>query len=893
MATFLDPDLNYHTPDPVSSLTLKKENPRLSAQQLRDKFIWKASSNRFVLRHGVAGQGLIREASRMVSGEDPDVESRVVAKTPGKKRKAESAVASLTSLVEPPTKKKVRIPTPLGSPDESPAPLRFTTSVDEQEYITARRNFNANVSSMLTNGDHCDMTKFFAEGSVQVLSSNEKDSSSPTCIVFADISVPSGSPLREHINPKYFDAKMYPGFTGVALKVFIQEDVFDNSLDIEVSMYKNITVDLLTRSNTPHLVSYLTSLKCTFSQLQLSMKSPKEDTAKILNSLNYDDKDDWDASSVEQHGGVELTLLVSERATTSAKGRNSFNDLLLNNIVGSKHYKKDTKIQGPSPLTEKDVIQIFFQIIQVLCCFEREGIQHNDLHLGNVFVERYFGDVHQFVYREILNDNLIALNTEWNAKLFDFDRSTIYSPAMKRNMLMDKAFLCGVCTKDIYNPKETINTAFAQRIRHENGYGACNKWNPAYDIHGVMSYFLSTDVEDAPAVRKMREFIREQIPPEVLAYNVKTNWGGSSPQLCWDQYVDAMVRDLKLHMKTPTDYMQAFLDRFAKPEVDSQGRPIANSYGFTRVKNSAKLDPRLGFKLPRFTKIMLDSPSQPSEKIVDVPEMSSESLHPTERFHGANQNVTSMKDRVGHIINLFSRKVFNHPAPDYASKDPEWAVVAQLPTPFPLQRYDPRRPNTVEENALRRTEAIERVSDWVYLQPHRGNYEMLRTGPKTFETGEAIKDQFIMAEAELNVDLTIAPWTVKVANPVNKKKLPPIKKFHTEFVNLMTQWINEVTLLSNDNMLEHKWSYDSTRRKLYNDYEKRVEGVSIDVDSRKAVQLAKVCCIVACPIFYGLPTIWRNRVLHQMGMEEYHIYQQMFANSVPDQVILPLLYSSA
>jgi len=84
------------------------------------------------------------------------------------------------------------------------------------------------------------------------------------------------------------------------------------------------------------------------------------------------------------------------------------------------------------PPTARDLQAVFLQLVYSVAAFERMGISHNDLHLGNVMVEQLAAevqfelcDVETHAPRGATDFQLRVPPTRWMCKIFDWDLATV------------------------------------------------------------------------------------------------------------------------------------------------------------------------------------------------------------------------------------------------------------------------------------------------------------------------------------------------------------------------------------------------------------------------------------------------------------------------------------
>jgi hypothetical protein len=185
-------------------------------------------------------------------------------------------------------------------------------------------------------------------------------------------------------------------------------DILDNSLLVEEQIYRNIISNLINNNHTPHLIKYIDStIDCNFKVAKIPLLSDS-DRSKI-----YDRITDIDT---RLYNNRKATITVLEQA-----------DKL------TYHFYL---ISSSKPPTTDEIFISIFQILYTLSVFSQIGLIHNDLHFDNIFVNK--GNKKTFLYN--VGKNIISIETDINIKIFDWDRGSIYHPAVDRNFELDKEY---------------------------------------------------------------------------------------------------------------------------------------------------------------------------------------------------------------------------------------------------------------------------------------------------------------------------------------------------------------------------------------------------------------------------------------------------------------------
>jgi hypothetical protein len=111
----------------------------------------------------------------------------------------------------------------------------------------------------------------------------------------------------------------------------------------------------------------------------------------------------------------------------------------------------------------EDILSLVFIAVYTLNCFANIGLRHNDLHFGNIFVEdlRTYTDF----YFKVEDGKIIKVKTRYIPKIYDFDRGSILSPLVPRNIMLDYAYCKKVGTCNADSPKYDLFT-FITLLHH-------------------------------------------------------------------------------------------------------------------------------------------------------------------------------------------------------------------------------------------------------------------------------------------------------------------------------------------------------------------------------------------------------------------------------------------
>lgn len=251
----------------------------------------------------------------------------------------------------------------------------------------------------------CDLTALFKN--IRVLSST---TSSSTIQVLATLTnkAKTYQAIKEYVD--------HTGKDNIFIKIGFDQDN-DNSVDIERMMYRYLR-KLLFYNRTPNIMRYVAAFKC--NNFLDFLKSNRGKTHKRY----YDDMIQRVDELVIREGDLD-----GDKATIT--------------LIELGDGKPFHNILKDGNLTEEEFKSIMFQTFYTLREFHLNKVRHNDIHLGNIWVNIY-STPQRLIY--FVDDNMyVILETRYVVKLFDFDRSAFtigpYNEVLK-NIFCPKYGMC-------------------------------------------------------------------------------------------------------------------------------------------------------------------------------------------------------------------------------------------------------------------------------------------------------------------------------------------------------------------------------------------------------------------------------------------------------------------
>lgn len=365
----------------------------------------------------------------------------------------------------------------------------------------------------------CDLSDIFQSGTLRVLDSSEKLSTSKSIIIMGALKPPTNVPLQAD-RRDCLDAVWQRIKCDIVIKVsFPRTDEYAprnqvRSLDAEALLYR-FAGELVDVNVTPNLVLGLASWKCTYGSLDAASADDSTALAALRNAMQavYDD---YNADEDNAKNQLQLTADDPLRFLVLERGRGaSLYDML---SAGGK-------------IDEPRLMSIVFQLLYTLDCLNRRLVRHGDLHAGNVFVDQLSDSSTTLAYLPYLLKAADDSDDVWFAvptrglvpKIYDWDFGGVYPPAPNQRSPRPAWPM----------PPEMIENATARSLCNE--YSSCG-YNPKAD-----AFTLLTSLYDDKSTRTFahfRAFVERSIDSRLLQFALVTpskERGDANPESEFDK----------------------------------------------------------------------------------------------------------------------------------------------------------------------------------------------------------------------------------------------------------------------------------------------------------------------------------------------------------------------
>lgn len=271
-------------------------------------------------------------------------------------------------------------------------------------------------------------------------------SSSSTIAIMGNLKYKTGSDTSDLVG--ILNGKVMPVIIKLSFKSEHPDE--DNSLEIEEKVYQEIINNILQQHFSPNVVGCLASFKCD-KFIELMRKKGVGSKNKPLYTEMHSQMHRIEKKNSGEYDFHDATFLVLERVQGKTLG----------------DFLSDRK-----NFNEPHVIfSIIFQVLYTLIIFNILGLRHNDLHLGNIYLQMQDIVPTYFVYF-ITDTTYFAIPIDVAIpKIYDFDLSAI---------------------KGVVNTKISFEDKDKEIQSMCMNYGICNQDNPKFDAFTFLKFLYDS-----------------------------------------------------------------------------------------------------------------------------------------------------------------------------------------------------------------------------------------------------------------------------------------------------------------------------------------------------------------------------------------------------------------
>lgn len=320
---------------------------------------------------------------------------------------------------------------PLRGGDACPVNIRAggPTPSEEQPLWWRTGLFNA-IHSNLIGWRHCSLAKNF-DNIAKTIGGPTSDSASSSAVILGKTSINlPGACVKK----------------GISMKVtFASEDPDeDDSLQTEERIYREVVPEIINNQYSPHFVAYYATLNCDnfaeqiriLRQQRVLRGQPSVDT-KELTQLVAKDMDGNEIANPQ-----EETLSIRQWLSRTYEMIESTGEYDMNRATAIVTEKTDGTVLRKvwaSALPQNERWAILFQVIYNLAVMDEIGLEHSDMHSGNIFVDKLDKPVSITYIIDGKNDRAVTVTSKYMVKFFDWDRSTKDSTTYSKRRVTNRA----------------------------------------------------------------------------------------------------------------------------------------------------------------------------------------------------------------------------------------------------------------------------------------------------------------------------------------------------------------------------------------------------------------------------------------------------------------------
>jgi len=288
------------------------------------------------------------------------------------------------------------------------------------------------------------------------------------------------------------DAPLNPSFSDnivVKLSFATTETSRDNSLDVEICIYKNIINKLIQKRFTPHVITYVGSFRCpNFFQQLIALQYPTFPEKVSELNRNYFLK-----MVFEQMVSIEGKYVTDTSDYDQVEEDDPTYDFNIAQFLIIEKGNGGSLNKNFDNYSIEDWRSILFQTLYTFHVFSLVGLKHNDNHLENILIDK----VDQINISYLIDESNYFLVPVSNfVKIFDFDLS--YFKECPKNLKLDNGRFC-------------------------KNYGMCNDNNAKFDVFIFLCgiYSKMKLQRSTPQTLFVIDFIESVVDKKLL----KTEWG--------------------------------------------------------------------------------------------------------------------------------------------------------------------------------------------------------------------------------------------------------------------------------------------------------------------------------------------------------------------------------
>lgn len=230
----------------------------------------------------------------------------------------------------------------------------------------------------------------------------------------------------------------------------------DGGLKYEMGVYKNIISPILKCKLSPNFVSYISDGdNCSYSDIEHILETvyPGKDNEekrrlRLMNSIYH-----MRRNIIAKRAAITDEKYELSKELDIANEKKYFMEMKKYNFLITQAVPPGTKTLydfRKDPVSDEEMNIIIFQALAACYVMSLSKIRHNDLHGGNIFVEKL--DKEELV-TYIYNNKVYTFHSQYRVMIYDFDKTYVESMGNNRS-IWDIDFYCfkhSICNEFIEN----------------------------------------------------------------------------------------------------------------------------------------------------------------------------------------------------------------------------------------------------------------------------------------------------------------------------------------------------------------------------------------------------------------------------------------------------------
>ncbi len=296
-------------------------------------------------------------------------------------------------------------------------------------------------------------------------------------------------------------------------------------LAYEVKIYRDIIRPLVDHQICPNFVKYLGSaINCSYGDMSVFLGKTVPE-ANLLRNIFYI------GNELSNRPSINNPAVDPAKSVSLVQAQSQLYDFLITEPTGPSDYQTLAAYVASPGLDINELFKMYFQIVVACYALSLSKTSHNDLHLGNIFLEYYGAPQQGKLINYVVNDVYFPLNIKYICRLYDFDRT--YSSVVGKNLLLTATSARSSSQENKFYPSKDImkvsgyivsalqnNNDALEMVRDTVTNGGAH-WNQLYEMWAVRrNFFLQGPGPGGAPVSLATDFYAKFPDPERMLENL-------------------------------------------------------------------------------------------------------------------------------------------------------------------------------------------------------------------------------------------------------------------------------------------------------------------------------------------------------------------------------------